>query len=1630
MISFFGTQFSIFSVYADLNIGGKALYNERSEGVKMYLYDLDTNSKIKLNIDGNARYVYKDYGIIYTRYNQLTSSNNTYYKGFYSALEKQILPTNGNLTYFNKENGDFIYQINEYINGNRNYYYYKKNIFNDYNNTLILSGINTRIQSISPDLTKIIYQSYDSSSGINKVFLKNISTGEEVSLGVLRIQTETSYTNYDYRFFGSNNELLKSHYIYNYTNNSNSRDFSLINISDFNNFTYTDLELNLGNNGGILGRKGTDIYYQTIDETNWTNHIFLKRGSDITEIFSGNYSILTNRQNSTILGYGDYIFYQYRDNNINKNIIRYKNTVTGEDGILFHGNISPDTLYIRDKNTSEDSGFCSGDILTCGQFIENFSQIGGLIYKNYSNKIGFIGTNYQENSQINEFSGNIGYLGNNNTYGTGISSNFAGSLGYIGNNNTYGTGTNNELASNIGYIGNSYNYSTGENTLGGNIGFIGNNYTNTFSNISINSNIVGYFGQKDIIPEGKRFTFDAQVGLLLGAGNKLVSPKVEKFVYDIKNLKLNKSSTTPIKTNLALTQNQKKNTILKDMLDPVDPSTGEFTYDNTLMSLPGIGLPYELSVSYKSMGYSNGSLGINWDNNYNIKIVENLNGTYSYMDGTMSSKALLALSGSFIDDIETQVKGLDASLIKYSDGSGYKISFKNKKNYLFNSAGYISEIKDANGNKLSFIYDANNLLVQVIDTLGKTIKYTYNDDNKLVKVTESGGRYVAFEYFAGNTDYGDENDLKSIKIHNSDTAEKTISFSYYLSGNDFNLSHNMKSLIDSKGHVYVVNTYDKNDRVISQSYGDGIGYYEYTLGDIHSDDSPEQVGNGEVVGTYVVKNKVTDKKGNVTEYTYNRMGNVLSRKVLDINGNEKNLVSYEYDSIGHIAKEIEARGNGIEYKYDENGNKIEERKKQDINLSDDDLVDIITKYERNLDTNLLTKIVLPDSSETEFIYDSSNNLVKTETKNIKLATDSTPLSLISENTYDELGELIKQVNPEGNETSFEYLSGQLVKTIKGNLFNKIEESYTYDNYGNLVSKTDGNGNIQTLSYDELNRLTETTSAQGIKKQYTYDANDNKEFEKQILEGGSSIDTKYDYNLLDKPTSIFTYIDSNTRVGLLNIYDKNENISETIYPNGLKKQFVYDENENLVEEKIIPTEANEVISNKYTYDINGNKIQAMDSKGNSVYFEYDLFDRAIKTTDSLGNYTIYTYDKLGHIIGIEMYNSAGKRLKKQEVSYNEIGKVLSEKTIDLDIDGNPKTTDYQDILKKYEYNKNGQVTKTIDAKSVATLLSYDIFGRLIETTDSLGNKIKNTYDKNNNITSKEILENNGKSTITSYTYDKDNRLISEKNNLNKTKSYTYNSLNQIISTRDENGNTINYTYDYRGKVLSETKYLKGNPLITNYSYDISGNLIKLTDTNGNITNYEYDSLGRQTKQIYPNGQVSTKTYDTNNNVLTTTDPNGNIITNTYDSLNRLVSRNIQTGAGVEGTTNETYSYDDLSRLKESNDSNNNLLSFEYDSKDNLVKETSPRPVGIGRISVNSNYDSNGNITSITNPNGNITNYTYDDLNRLTSIGKDSQNIANYNYSGLENTAILYANTKQINQTFDELNRLASLDNGVK
>ncbi len=282
------------------------------------------------------------------------------------------------------------------------------------------------------------------------------------------------------------------------------------------------------------------------------------------------------------------------------------------------------------------------------------------------------------------------------------------------------------------------------------------------------------------------------------------------------------------------------------------------------------------------------------------------------------------------------------------------------------------------------------------------------------------------------------------------------------------------------------------------------------------------------------------------------------------------------------------------------------------------------------------------------------------------------------------------------------------------------------------------------------------------------------------------------------------------------------------------------------------------------------------------------------------------------------------------------------------------------IKRFEYNAYHQKTKEIDPAGRCTSYTYDRDGRLVETLFHNGNRLLNSYDHNDHLIEQALITNTE----------------------TQIKRYKYNDRHQILSETDENGNETNYEYDFdnhptkiiQKEVLNE-KDQKVRPT-TIQEFDALGNCVFKQDPNGDITQTTYNIFGQPTHIYYPDNTRRTCTY-------------------TLDGL--LEKEILPTGAIVE---------------------------YEYDYQSRLTKETTTDPKT--KESRLKSYRYNAfHLLEETDELGQTTTYTYDDANRLQSKTKHEK-ITHYTYDNLnriikESVFSLDLLEYTIEYTYDNLNR---------
>ncbi len=730
---------------------------------------------------------------------------------------------------------------------------------------------------------------------------------------------------------------------------------------------------------------------------------------------------------------------------------------------------------------------------------------------------------------------------------------------------------------------------------------------------------------------------------------------------------------------------------------------------------------------------------------------------------------------------------------------------------------------------------------------------------------------------------------------------------------------------------------------------------------------------------------VTMPTGGVYTYSYDQNNNLT--KVTDPLGNYKRFV---YDNNHRMMSWYDEKGTRIvENTYDSEGRVIRQLNETGgtITLVYEEGKTTTTDAEGN------TTIYEYDDlyRTTAIYYSDGTSETKAYTGNL-LTTETDRSGVITIYRYDAKGNIIeKRVND--ITTTFAYNeAGKLIETVSplGNI-----TTAAYDAKGNLLSVTEG-GTTTTFTYDSRSRLLTETDGNGTETSYTYQGN----YPVEIKVDGETIQSV----TYDACGNIKTLTDGNGATTTY-FYDSKGQLLSVAYPAGGSITYSYDK-KGLVKTAADAygntttytyngqsdiTSVTDSLGNTYTYtyDQNGNRLSETDPKGNVTAYRYDSMNRLSGTTDALGNVTTYTYNGLDQITSVT--DSEGHTVTMEYdpvfmVPVKEVDAKGVETLYTYDNEGNLLSVTKDGIRKaSYTYDSKGQLTSTTYANGLTENYHYDNAGNAISMTDSNDRVTINTYDNRGNfitattgLTVEDIQAGSGAPQIEN----------------GSTTTYGYDQAGNLVTITDPEGNETTFTYDGNGNLLSETD---GEGNTTTYRYDLNNRLTQTTFADGTGETYIYDSEGRMTGFADGRNYLTTYRYDQNGNLILITDPLGNATEVTFDALNHM------------------------ERIK---DANGNTTTYGYDGLGNVTSETD-----VSGNSISYTYDPNGNLTSLTDKNGNETTYDYDSFNRLIKETDALGNSTSYGYDVMGNlTSQTDAKGVTTTYTYDLYGNLLTETNG--
>ena len=883
---------------------------------------------------------------------------------------------------------------------------------------------------------------------------------------------------------------------------------------------------------------------------------------------------------------------------------------------------------------------------------------------------------------------------------------------------------------------------------------------------------------------------------------------------------------------------------------------------------------------------------------------------------------------------------------------------------------------DGNGGVTTNTYDAENRLISVTDPQGNTTLNFYDAVGNRIAVRDATGHTVTYLYNSNNlliTTLDPAADPSQ-----ASTRNRVTNYAYDVMGN-------RTSSTDAEGRTTTY-TYDALNRLLTArtpgvtdasgrpvtyttSYAyDGVGN-RITVID-NNGNRADTVYDGDNL-----TRQVTDPSGHITQYAYDADLNQVSIVIgAELGATARQVLKFDYDQRDRLIADTDALGNTARYTYDGANNRIS-----------------------TTDAN---------GNVTNYTYDRNNRLL-TETKpTVTDPVTGQPVRYTIQHQYDANGNEIAVTDQDGHTTRTAFDKDNRVVLVTD--ANGIQTVYSYDSRGNRTSAQVGvqahqdaagrvivdstqDAQVETYTYDEFNQVVAKTDGVG----------------NALVSSDSAlyIQLRQQFGVVDAATGKGKLVAQLTAADIQNLkaqlterytYDRVGNYTSTTDHLGRTTSFTYDALNR-------QTKVTDALGQATTsaYDGDGSVVSTTDALGRKTINTYDSLNRLIDTRDALGVDTHKTYDSFGNLTSITTANGTADARTTRYV-YDLDNRLVAStdalgntQTVSYDAVGNRlQITDAKGQTTRYVYDALDRNIKVIDPLGLQTRYVYDGVGNRLSVIDPNGGTKQFTYDPGN----RAIQIKDAQGRITTYTYDVRGNRISQTTAAGtasqETTTYLYDAENHLRQVTDANGSVTTQGFDAAYNVIKSTD---GNGHSTTYAYDALNREIRKTDAAGGVTLYSYDAVGNRLSVTDPNGHATTYAYDARNQLIRVTDANGIDTTYAYDAVGNQI--NITHAANTSAAATSTYAYNLDNRLVSQTDALGNTRTNHYDANNNLASVTD----ALGHVTAYA-YDADDRVISIADPLGNLTQYRYDgNGNRVQVI--DARGFASTSYYNSDNEVVL-------------------------
>ncbi len=790
--------------------------------------------------------------------------------------------------------------------------------------------------------------------------------------------------------------------------------------------------------------------------------------------------------------------------------------------------------------------------------------------------------------------------------------------------------------------------------------------------------------------------------------------------------------------------------------DPVNAITGNFYVTATDLILPGRGLNLEITRHYNSLDRTGGVLGPGWRLSHETLLCssEKRQITVVYPDGHTATFTHPRRDGLYRSPV-----GINDTLRAHPDGT-FSLQHKNGPCYHYRSDGKLQSITDNRGNETRVTYNQHSQiktleapggrcahfyyhrgrLTEIKDESGRVITYSYGDNHRLQQVKLPDGGTITYTLSnlgirnitdqEGNTfvrnHYDAHHRIIKQEIPCSDTLHLMYddlkwknNFTWRPSGVDHEYRYNRHWLLTQKTYpdgTYESCTYDTRGN--PASYTDRNGHTTWFKYDHRDNLAQKHLPDGSSVNYYYDEKdrpiRITTSGGSETWLTYDHRGNLVEHQV-KIEESKYATSYFTYDPYGRITESKDPEGN------------------------------ITTLYYGDDTISNPTRVTDPEGNEIHFEYDSTGRLESLTNpygtyhlrydQGDRITHIQDPEGGVTRLKYDYLGNVKEIIQPESYDpekdqgSAYRFVYDALDRVTK--MINPLEEIHAvkYDHFGNPVKEINPNhyseetddGTGISYQYDTDNRRIKTIYPTGGEASIQYDPAGN--VIKTIAPNSDGSGMSYRYDELNRLTHIF---DPEDRLLKTFTYDADGRIAEETNARGYSTHYYYNYAGWLTEKREPLEEKDGQLLYRvtcYTRDLCGRVVEEKRS-GQYVYlgeypdswhtitYRYDGNHRVTGITDSTGASIHYTYSFEGRVTREKVKINPEKCLTTH-YTYNHRGQVTG---VSREIDGE----DLSDKKKgkvtaetKLEYDKNGNLVRSVSPEGYQTRYHYDPAGRMIK-----------------------------------------------------------------------------------------------------------------------------------------------------------------------------------------------------------------------------------------------------------------------------------------------------------------------------